>query len=349
MVELYEFELAKAAEILVKEVFKLKKGETFLITCDTESEARVANAAAAAAHAVGAKPMVVWISTPPGPGRAADSALPTQSLTGALMGADAWFELNKEFICYSALGEKVFKENKKVRHFVPTAMDVDMMVRMVGNVDCPALAAYVKKLTEMTKTAKRVKVTTPAGTDITVENDPKRPFLSMMGYADDPGFHPMGGQIAWSPIFESISGVIVFDGAIQHPIGLLKEPVKLYAKKGTVVKIEGGSQAEEFEAWLKRFNDPQMLKIAHGPTYGCHPGAKLRGVNIAEDERVWGCTEWGLGYVTPALVPPNGVPGASHIDGICLNSSVWLDDQQIWEKGKTVHPELAELAKKLGK
>jgi len=350
MVELYEFELAKAAEVLAKVVFKLKRGETFLITCDTESEARVANAAAAAAHAVGAKPMVVWIATPPGVGMAADPALPTESLTGALMGADAWLELNGHYISYSALQAKVFKENKKVRHFVPTNMDVDMMVRMVGNVDYPTLDAYVKKLTALTKAAKRVKVANQAGTDMTVENDPKRPFLCLAGYAG-PGFHPMGGQIVWSPIFESINGVIVYDGSIQHPIGLLKEPVKLHVKKGVVVKIEGGSQAAEFEAWLKSYNDPQMLKIAHGPTYGCHPGAKLRGINIAEDERVWGCTEWGLGYVSPAYVPdiPGGIPAASHTDGICLNCSVWLDDQQIWEKGKPVHPELAKIAKKLGK
>lgn len=349
MVQLFEFELTKAAEVLVREVFKLKRGETFVITCDTESDARVANAAAGAAHAVGAKPMVVWIPTPPGPGRAADPALPAESLTGALMGADAWLELNYQYIVYSALGETVLKENKKVRQFSAVGMYVDMMVRMVGNVDYPALEAYVKKLAAMTKAATRVKVTSPAGTDMTVENDPKRPILCMAGYADDPGFHPMGGQIGWSPIYESINGVIVFDGSIQHPIGLLKEPVKLHVKNGAVVKIEGGSQAAEFEAWLKSFHDPQMLRIAHGPTYGCHPGAKLTGFNIAEDERVWGCTEWGLGYVSPALVPPDGITAASHTDGICLNCSVWLDDQQIWEKGKPIHPELAKLAKKLGK
>jgi leucyl aminopeptidase (aminopeptidase T) len=37
------------------------------------------------------------------------------------------------------------------------------------------------------------------------------------------------------------------------------------------------------------------------------------------------------------------------MDGICLNSSVWLDGKLIMEKGKLVHPELADLAKKIGK
>jgi len=48
-------------------------------------------------------------------------------------------------------------------------------------------------------------------------------------------------------------------------------------------------------------------------------------------------------------LPPNGKKAASHTDGICLNSSVWLDHTQITDKGKIVHEELVGLAKKLGK
>jgi len=70
-----------------------------------------------------------------------------------------------------------------------------------------------------------------------------------------------------------------------------------------------------------------MLKMAH-VCFGFNPNAKLSGF-ILEDERIWGCTEWGLGNVGPMLVPPDGIDGATHSDGICLDSSVWLDDKQI--------------------
>jgi leucyl aminopeptidase (aminopeptidase T) len=43
------------------------------------------------------------------------------------------------------------------------------------------------------------------------------------------------------------------------------------------------------------------------------------------------------------------IPAPSHTDGICLNTSVWLDGKQIFDKGRVVHPELSKLAKKLGK
>ena len=85
-----------------------------------------------------------------------------------------------------------------------------------------------------------------------------------------------------------------------------------------------------------------MLKMAH-IAYGFNPGAILTG-SVVEDERVWGCTEWGIGYVSTIDAPPDGQEAVSHSDGICLNSSVWLDDRQIMADGRIVDPELAALS-----
>ena len=85
-----------------------------------------------------------------------------------------------------------------------------------------------------------------------------------------------------------------------------------------------------------------MFHMAH-IAYGFNPGAVLSG-NICEDERVWGCTEWGIGYVSPTEAPPIGIPAKSHTDGICLNSSVWIDGRQILDCGKVCDPELIALS-----
>jgi leucyl aminopeptidase (aminopeptidase T) len=343
----YEYELGKAAKILCEDLFKLKPGETFVITADTECEKRVIDATATAAFACDAKPMVIYTASPLGVGKAADSMLPLESLTAALLKADAWVEFNNKWLLYSTPYDIAMKGNKKLRHLCLVGMNVDMMVRNIGRVDYPNLEKFMMLVTKKTLSAKHMRITTPAGTDVEFNNEPGRKPIMELGYANTPGSHMMAGQIGWSPNFESINGTIVFDGSLVPPIvGILKEPVRLTIKKGEIVKIEGGKEATEYEKWLKSFNHPQMLKLAH-VCYGFNPGARLTG-DILEDERVWGGTEWGLGNVGAILVP-GGISGPSHTDGICLNSSVWLDGVQIMDKGQLLDPELKKLAEKLGK
>jgi leucyl aminopeptidase (aminopeptidase T) len=342
MPKLYDFELGKAADILVRELFKLKPGEEFVITADTESDDRVVDATARAAFAAGAKPLVLYNASPLGVGKAADPMLPTETLAGALMAADAWVEYNNEWIFYSNTYDRVMRENKKLRYMCLVGMNVDMMVRCIGRIDYPALNEFLTKLATMTSAAKEMRITTPAGTDVTFQNRPLTgpPRAFSFGYADTPGAHMMAGQISWGIMLETLNGKIVYDGSVVPPLGLLRQPIELTIRNGDIVKFDGGKEAVEFEAWLRSFNDPNMIRIAH-VCYGFNPGAKLTG-DIVEDERVWGAVEWGIGNMANR-------PAASHTDGICLNASVWLDGKQVLEKGRCIDPELTALAKKLGK
>ena len=157
----------------------------------------------------------------------------------------------------------------------------------------------------------------------------------------------MAGFIAWAPDLESVNGTLVFDGSVVPPCGKLEEPIRCTIEAGKIVKIEGGAQARQLETYLKGLNHPQMLRLAHS-SFGFHPGAKLTG-DIVEDERVWGCTEWGIGQVDAHLIPPDGIPAPSHTDGQSLNSTVTLDGRPFTENGEVVDTELKELAVKLGK
>lgn len=347
MPEYYEYELGKTAQKIASELFKLRPGETFIVTADTESDARVVNALATAAFSIGAKPMVIWTPTPLGVGKAADPTLPVDSLTAALKAADAWVEVNNKYLLYSTPFEIAERENKKLRYLNLSGMNVDMLVRTIGRVDMQALGDFQGKLTTMIKAAKKIRLTSPAGEDVEMEFDPNAPVVNDVGFADTPGPHFLSGQL--TPGYSSsVNGMIVFDGSVVPPIGLVKEPVKLHVENGRVERIEGGKDALALETWLRGFNDPDMFRVAH-LSFGSNPGANLTG-NIVEDERVWGGTEWGLGYVGPDLTSDGKpIPAASHTDGTCLNTSVWLDEVQIFDKGRVVHKELVGLAKKLGK
>lgn len=348
MTRTYEYELTKAAHILAKDMFRLKAGETLVITADTQSDIRVVHATAAAAHVLGAKPMVILLASPLGVGKAADAMLPVEALTAALSTADAWVEFNEQWLLYSTPFERAMAQNKKLRYMCLVGMTVDMMVRLIGRIDAALLSEYLHKVTDMTQKAKRMRITTPAGNDLSFNFLPEERLVGCDdGLCATPGMHFLGGQISFFPEFDSIQGKLVFDGTISPPCGFLKEPVALEVQNGRVVSITGGRQAEELRNWLGSFDDPNMFRLAHG-CYGFNPGARLGG-NVLEDERVWGCTEWGLGYLSPVDAPPDGIQAKSHCDGICMNSSVWLDGELIMENGVVLHPELKPLAERLTK
>lgn len=347
MTKIYEFELGKAADILMEDMFAVKPGETVVITADTEADERVVDAAARSAFSAGAKPMVVWLAAAKGVGKAADQMLPVDALTGALCHADAWVEFNNKWLLYSTPFETAMEKNPRLRYLCLVGMDADLMVRVIGRVDKELLAGFLHRVADMTGSAKNVKITTPAGCDLEFKIEPRHKLSCDDGRADMPGMHMLAGQICFIPKLDSINGTLVFDGSLMPPCGLLNEPVFMKVEKGRVTEIGGGSQAAEFKAWLESFDDPNMFKLAHG-CYGFNPGAKLTG-NILEDERVWGCTEWGLGYLSPIDAPPIGIDAKSHTDGICLNSSVWLDDEMIMDEGVVVHPKLKKMAERIVK
>lgn len=340
----YKYELIKAADVLVRDLIKLKKDETMVITLDTTSDYRVADAIAGVAYSVGGKPMVISVPTPLGSAKAADKYLPFEPFTAAITKTNVWVELNNMFLLYSTPYNIAIKENPNMRYLCfGGGINVDMMVRCIGRLKYKAQKAFQVRIMERTRNARTMRITTPSGGDVTFENNPEWPILCDYGSADTPGTHTMPGAVGWTPFFESINGTIVFDGSVSL-LGLIDIPIKLHVKKGNIVKTEGGKMAFEYEKFLKSFNDPMMLRMAH-VGYGVNPGAKLTG-NMVEDERVWGVINWGIGEVGPMLVP-GGISAASHSDGICLNASVWLDNVQIMKEGDVIDPELKELANKL--
>ncbi|MGN0718637.1 MAG: hypothetical protein ACI4LQ_02380 [Anaerovoracaceae bacterium] len=338
-----KFELQKAADKLVREIFSVKKGETVVITADTMSDETLVNAVAAGVHSVGAFPMVITIATPDSVGKAADPDIPVEALTGALLGADVWIEFNHQWLLYSTPFEVAMDKNDRLRYMCLVDFTPDLLIRTVGNVETQQLQIFMEAFAQRHREAKEMRVTTPAGTDVSFELDPTHVVAVDCGKAGVPGMHMLTGQLNVVPKFGSINGKIVFDGTITPPFGHVpSQPVVLTIENGKIVKFEGGREAAEYEKYLTDFNDEGMFKMAH-IAYGFNPGAKLTG-NVVEDERVWGCTEWGIGYVSPLDAPPAGQAAVSHTDGICLNSSIWLDGKQLMSEGKITDPELYELS-----
>jgi 2,5-dihydroxypyridine 5,6-dioxygenase len=340
-------ELGKAAYIIAAEMCKVRKGESVLITADSSTDMQPVIEVAKVCEALGAKVMVAYHSTPRGYGKVADPDLPAP-LVACIPQADVWLEFNKQWLLYSTPWIEA-TGNGKTRSLFLGGIDTPRIVRCISRLDMDKQERFQNAVVELTKKAGKMRITNPSGTYIAFENDPGRPVLNELR-ADRPGPHFLIGQIGWAPVEESINGKIVFDGAFsgggEAELGNLKDPVELEIKKGRIAQIRGKREAEIINGWLKRLNDPGMFNLAH-VCYGFNPGAVLSGL-CTEDERVWGSTEWGMGYQGPMF--DGALPEAiSHADGICLNSTVWLDGSLLVKDGKVVNPGLRELASSMGK
>jgi len=336
-------DLELAARKLIREIFVVKPGESVILTADGGSDADVLAAVSRAAAETGAHPMILTIPTPRSVGKAADPDLPIEPLSAAVSSCDVWIEFNHQWLLYSTPYERAILANKKLRYMCLVDFTPELMIRMIGHVETPKLQIFMRKVTEMTKNAHRMHVTTPAGTDVAFEIDPGHYVACDCGDASFPAAHMLTGQINVVPRFGSVNGTIVFDGSVTPPFGHSPaESIRLTVKDGIITAVDGGKEAEEYLAYLKSFDDPGMFKMAH-IAYGFNPGARLSG-NICEDERVWGATEWGIGYVSYLDAPPAGQDAKSHTDGICLSSTVELDGIRIMEEGRITAPELVELA-----
>ncbi len=340
-----KYELQNAADKLIKDIFHVHTEETVAITADTCSDMDVVDSIASSVVAAGGKPLVMINKTANGIGQVADPDLPIDSLAGALSNCDVWIECNHSWLLYSTPYVIATRDNSKLRYMCLVDFEPGVFHRVIGQVEIEPLKEFMLAAKEVHLVAKNVRVTTPAGTDVSFEMDHNHFLATDYGDASLPGIHMVPGQFNIVPKFGSVNGKIVFDGTITPPFSRIPDqPVKLTIENGIITDVNGGMDAKAYYKWLKDFDDPGMFKMAH-IAYGFNTGAMLTG-NVVEDERIWGCTEWGIGFVSPSDAPPTGQNAISHSDGICLNSSIYLDGVPFMIEGNVVHEEVKHLALK---
>ena len=216
-----------------------------------------------------------------------------------------------------------------------------MMVRTIGRTRYAPMQTMASCLYQLSQAADEVYVTSPAGTDLRMKVDKAGDHFWEPPPAEG-GFPQMlGGQSGFMAYRESFEGVLVFDGTLWPPpeLGVLLTPIRLTIEGGYIKRIEGGLEATLFSRWLESYGHPQAYLMDHA-CYGFNPGVTRPRGRILEDERVFGCMQFGLG------APERGSP--VHADGVVLNPSVWLDDLQIEEKGRYTVPELVSLCREMG-
>lgn len=328
------FELTRAAYTLVHELRPIETGHQVLISADTTCDIRVIEAIAQAVYAVGGIPTIIIYPAIKEPMQPI-----SDPLLGAASKAEIWLDFANSYQLYTPAYDAALLNG--CIYFLLYGMDVEMMVRMVAKVDHKLLRKMGTWLYTNSQAADTVCIKTAAGTDLMARvNKNGDPFWEP--HAESGGFTQiLGGQTGFLIYRESVEGTLVIDGSVLPPswIGKLNQPITLKITGGYIQEILGGDEAQWLENFLRSDNHPDSLLIDH-ICYGFNPGARQLCGTHMEDTHLFGSIQFGIGALTYG--------SKVHTNSVCLNPSIWLDEVQIEEDGRYIHPDLVEFCKKMG-
>jgi leucyl aminopeptidase (aminopeptidase T) len=202
----------------------------------------------------------------------------------------------------------------------------DCLVRTM-NADYHAIAARTERLAERLTAANVARVTSAAGTDITLPITGIRaiPSTGLIRTAGQWGNLP-SGEAYMMPEEGKAEGVIVVDASLAG-IGKLTEPVRITVAGGQAVAVEGGEQARRFAEQLDKAGPGARNCAELG--VGTNDRAVVTGA-ILEDEKILGTVHIAFGNNASM---GGTVSVAFHVDGILLRPTLTLDGDEVLRDG----------------
>ncbi|HHW37001.1 MAG TPA: hypothetical protein GXX18_07165 [Bacillales bacterium] len=209
-----------------------------------------------------------------------------------------------------------------------------------------SLRKRVENSIDMLKQTKTMRVTSNAGTDISVSLASNTPIIGQYGYTDQPGRwdHFAGGFAAFYPIEESVNGRIVLDaGDILLPLNrYVASPIDITIKNGLITDIKGeGLDVELFKKYFKSWNDKEVY-------YTSHFGWGLDETALWEALSFYGSETYGMdarafaGNFMWSTGPNARVKRYTkcHYDIPMRNCTIALDSKEIIKEGTIIEPSL---------
>ena len=333
-------DVARAADVLVRDYMAVRAGESVLITADPATDPAVSEAIMVAAARADARPSVLTIPRLPFQGALADPYVPPV-VAGAVAGCSVWIDLTFPYLAGSAVADKAIHEGQ-VRYLLGGDMGANQLARLFGAIDLDAYYEVHRAFDEITAAAidRPIRITDTHGSDVTFTL--AKPGFAKPRRAEGPGLYFVPGSCTMFPATDSVKGALTVVAAFHEYYTRFAEPATL-VMDGTIREVTGGgSERPVLQRALRRAAGGDYGQVIHF-THGVHPAARMTGESFIEDMRAVGNNAVGLGI--PFWLPGGG---ENHPDAIVTEQSIWIDGQQIVEHGAIVAPPcLAALAARL--
>lgn len=200
--------------------------------------------------------------------------------------------------------------------------------------DYDALHELTAGLADRLTGSKRVRVTTPGGTDCTFDVTGREWKLDD-GLLDEPGAfgNLPAGEVFISPLASGAEGVCVIDRSIALAgEGLVDEPIVLTFREGRIVGIEGGRSAESTRTVIAEAGEGADVVAELG--IGTNERARITG-SVITDEKVLGTAHVAFGdNASPSYGGDN--KATIHVDGVMADATIEADGRVVMVSGALV-------------
>ncbi|UCE27066.1 MAG: aminopeptidase [Candidatus Coatesbacteria bacterium] len=314
--------LKKAAHVTLVDCLGLKKGDAAVVVTDPPTS-EVGEALFYAAGNAGAEPLLAMMPT-----RKISGEEPPEAVTELMKSCNVLVLATKRSLSHTDSRRAATRGG--VRAASMPGITAEIMARTMS-ADYREIAARTDRLIRRLEGAEQLYVTTPAGTDITL-NVCGKEFDGDTGILTEPGSfgNLPAGEACTGLTLEGTTGTAVFDGSFAD-IGVLKNAVEVKFENGFAVKIEGGAEAAMLESALDG-TGPAARQIAE-IGIGTNDKARVTGV-VLEDEKAMGTIHLALGNDV-GFGGSNDVP--LHLDGVIRTPTVKTDtDVTILDNGELV-------------
>nr|WP_290669075.1 aminopeptidase [Ardenticatena sp.] len=318
-------DLTRSAELIVRRLLAVEPGENVVIVCDPGTEMTMAYVLAGLVESVGAECIIAIMPTRD---KNRSNDLPI-TIERALESADCLIGLTR----FS--GAPTYAESVKRLYNSRRLRAISMVFRGVENfttggalADYDTLYEEGKALADIWRTGRRIRVTTPAGTDIVADIGHAEPIVEC-GFATEPGQEAAfpDGEVSQGPNEGTAEGVIVVDGPICY-LGRPDSPITLHVSQGRVVAVEGeGRTAAELRHILETIeNANNIAEFGIGLNGWC-----LRNGDFEEEKKARGNVHIALG---DNIFYGGQTRSAVHMDMVLYDPTVIIDDRVVVERGQ---------------
>jgi leucyl aminopeptidase (aminopeptidase T) len=312
--------VAETARKVVEDCLDVRAGEKFLVITDEHTSPSIPRALVEVADRRGAETVV----TKAGPIRSGEE--PPFAVVAAMLEADVVLACASSSMYHTEA--KGAAQAKGVRGLFNSPCDEEIWSAGAMTTDYAALRAVAERLRDRMAVAKEVRVTSPAGTDVTMRIEGRAPKGWLTGICRNAGEVSAlpGGEVSLPPLEGTTEGVVVVE-RVMTDLGALDNPITWRIEKGEVAGIEGGEEASRLERYVDGVENARNIGELG---IGINPDARLTD-NIIESKKKLGTVHIAMGDSAGGY--GGLVVSDLHLDGMVLDARIEFDGEVIMENG----------------